>query len=224
MVNNYMQSYDTITEDNVRTYLSHFTNTNTYNNHLKALKHLARMNYSDINIKLKKSHDERLIIAPSYDTVRHLLESISDITVKIYLSLCTTTGIRVERLFNLTWDDIDFNNSLILKKIEYVRTKHYRPNPLHCSVNSLLDELPRQKERVFPLEAKRVRRVVRKTDVKITPTQLRDFFYNQALNCGMNPVLVEWLMGHDIGIAKHYLADNIKQEYSKFERAIILTE
>ncbi len=35
---------------------------------------------------------------------------------------------------------------------------------------------------------------------------------NQALNCGMNPVIVEWLMGHDIGIVKHYLADNIKQE------------
>jgi hypothetical protein len=33
-------------------------------------------------------------------------------------------------------------------------------------------------------------------------------------------VIVEWLMGHDIGIAKHYLADNIKQEYSKFEQAI----
>ncbi len=36
----------------------------------------------------------------------------------------------------------------------------------------------------------------------------------------MNPVIVEWLMGHDIGIAKHYLADNIKQEYSKFESAV----
>lgn len=33
----------------------------------------------------------------------------------------------------------------------------------------------------------------------------------------MNPVIVEWLMGHDIGIAKHYLADNVKEEYLKFE-------
>ena len=29
-------------------------------------------------------------------------------------------------------------------------------------------------------------------------------------------------MGHDIGIAKHYLADNIKQEYTKFEQVIRL--
>jgi hypothetical protein len=39
------------------------------------------------------------------------------------------------------------------------------------------------------------------------------------VNDARSPVVVEWLMGHDIGIAKHYLADNIKQEYSKFERA-----
>ena len=29
--------------------------------------------------------------------------------------------------------------------------------------------------------------------------------------------------GYDIGIAKHYLADNIKQEYSKFEKAVRLS-
>jgi|GEM_PF-946499 len=220
MAKNYMQRHDTITEDHVRTYLSQFTNTSTYNNHLKALKHLARMNSSDINIKLKRTHNERLIIAPNYDTVRCLLENIQDTTVKAYLSLCATTGIRVERLLNLTWNDIDFNDGLVLKRIEHLRTKHYRPNPLHNDVSSLIDGLPKDKERVFPMESKRVRRAIRKTGVRITPTQLRDFFYNQALNCGMNPVIVEWLMGHDIGIAKHYLADNIKQEYSKFERAV----
>jgi integrase len=187
----YIQRYDSITSDDVRTYLSQFTNTSTYNNHLKALKHLARMNGSDINIKLKRTHCERLITAPNYDTVRDLLESISDTSVKTYLSLCATTGIRVERLFNLTWNDIDFNNGFVLKRIEHVRTKHYRPNPLHNDVNYLIDELPREKERVFPMESKKVRRAIQKTDVKITPTQLRDFFYNQALTCGMNAVIVE---------------------------------
>jgi len=28
-------------------------------------------------------------------------------------------------------------------------------------------------------------------------------------------------MGHDIGMAKYYLADNIKQEYSKFDKALM---
>jgi len=94
---------------------------------------------------------------------------------------------------------------------------------LHDDVSSLIDEIPREKESVFAMEAKRIRRAIRKTDVKITPTQLKDFFYRQALTCGMNHVIVEWLMGHDIDIAKHYLVDNIKQEYSKFEQAVRLT-
>lgn len=29
-------------------------------------------------------------------------------------------------------------------------------------------------------------------------------------------------MEHDIGIAKHYLADNIRQEYDKFEQNVSL--
>jgi len=36
----------------------------------------------------------------------------------------------------------------------------------------------------------------------------------------MNHVIVEWVIGRDIGIAKHYLADTMKQEYSKFENSI----
>ncbi len=37
------------------------------------------------------------------------------------------------------------------------------------------------------------------------------------LKSGMNPLIVEWLMGHDIGISKHYLADDIRSEYTEFE-------
>jgi len=37
-----------------------------------------------------------------------------------------------------------------------------------------------------------------------------------------NPIIVEWLMGYDIGIAKYYVAANIKQEYSELEQAVRL--
>jgi hypothetical protein len=40
------------------------------------------------------------------------------------------------------------------------------------------------------------------------------------VNDARSPVVVKWLMEHDIDIAKHYLADNIKQEYSKCEQKI----
>ena len=36
-------------------------------------------------------------------------------------------------------------------------------------------------------------------------------------------LIVEWYIGHDIGMTKHYLADNIKQEYFKFEKTIKLS-
>ena len=68
--------------------------------------------------------------------------------------------------------------------------------------------------------SKKISLAIEPTRIQVTTTQLRDFFYNQALNCGMNSVTVEWLMGHDIGIAKRYLTDNIKQVYSKFEQAV----
>ena len=109
------------------------------------------MNASDISIKLKHSHNERLITAPSYDTITNLLESISDLNVTTYLSLCATTGICVERLFNLTWNDIDFDNGFVLKKIEHLRTKHYRPNPIHDDIGSLIAEIPVVWEQHLPL-------------------------------------------------------------------------
>jgi hypothetical protein len=65
---------------------------------------------------------------------------------------------------------------------------------------------------------------LKRADTSIRPSNLRDFFYNEALRCRMNPFIVEWLMGHDIGIKAHYLADNIKEEYSKFERAFRLKD
>ena len=220
--NNYMQKYDTLTEDNAKEYLSQFKNVSTYNNHLKPLIHLARMHGTNISIKMKRFHTERLITAPSYESVKHLIEGIQDDTVRAYLAVCATTGIRVERIFNLDWKDIDAENGFILKKIEHIRTKNYRPNPIHRDVRILLGKIPETEGRIFSVDPKTIRHQIRKVDEKITATMLRDFFYNQALTCGMNPVIVEWLMGHDIGIAKHYLADSIKQEYAKFEQTFRL--
>ena len=36
----------------------------------------------------------------------------------------------------------------------------------------------------------------------------------------MNHLIVEWFMGHDIGIAEHYLANDVKWEYTKFEKTV----
>lgn len=125
-------------------------------------------------------------------------------------------------MLSLKWNELDLDNGFVLRKVEHKISKWYRPNPIHKQIVPMLNEI-KTHESVFPFSYHRVKNRIRDVHDKITPTQLRDFFYNQALTCGVNPVIVEWLMGHDIGIAKHYLADNIKQEYSKFEQTVKLS-
>jgi integrase len=221
-IRQFVSQYNEISIDNVKQYLTQFNNDYSYNNAVKALKHLGRMYDIELPIHVKPVHSEKLIIAPKIDTVLALLKGIRNKQVKAYLMLCATTGIRVTRLLNLNWSDIDLDNDFILRKVEHKRTKWYRPNPLHKDVRKLILKLDKTTDRVFPFTSKKISLAIEPTGIKITPTQLRDFFYNQALTCGMNTVIVEWFMGHDIGIAKHYLADNIKQEYTKFERTVQL--
>lgn len=221
-IRQFASQYNEISLDNVKQYLTQFNNDYSYNNAVKALKHLGRMYEIELPIHVKPVHSEKLIIAPKQDIVSKLLRGIKSKEVRAYLMLCATTGIRVTRLLNLTWSDIDLDNDFVLRKVEHKRTKWYRPNPIHRDVRKLLLKLDRSTDRLFPFTCKKISLAIQPTGIKITPTQLRDFFYNQALTCGMNTVTVEWLMGHDIGIAKHYLADNIKQEYAKFEQTIRL--
>ena len=221
-VRQFVSQYNEISIDNVKQYLTAFNNDYSYNNAVKALKHLGRLYGIELAVHVKPVSSEKLIIAPKKDTVLKLLRGIKNKQVRTYLMLCATTGIRVTRLLNLNWSDIDLDNGFILRRVEHRRTKWYRPNPLHKDVRELLLQLDRTTERLFPFTGKKIGLAIQSTGIKITPTQLRDFFYNQALQCGMNTEVVEWLMGHDIGIAKHYLADNIKQEYSRFEQAVRL--
>jgi len=222
-VRQFVSEHNEISIDNVKQYLTQFNNLYSYNNAVKALKHLGRMYDVELPIKVKPVYCDKLIVAPQKDTVLNLLDGIKDKQVKAYLMLCATTGIRVVRILHLNWSDIDLDNGFILRKVEHKRTKWYRPNPIHRDVRKLLLQLDKPTDQVFPFTAKKISLAIEPTGIRITPTQLRDFFYNQALTCGMNHVIVGWLMGHDIGIAKHYLADNIKQEYSKFEKAVRLT-
>jgi integrase len=204
-------------------YLATIKNGYSYNNAVQALRF-----YCDFKglhrpqSKIKQVHVDRLIIAPTIEQVTKLLSKIDDFGVKTYLALCATTMIRVKRLLNLTWQDVDFENNLVLRKVEHKRTKWYRPNPLHCDVKKMLKRSPHKNEQIFTFGAKKIRLAIEKTGVKLTPTQLRDFCYNQTKRAGMDSDLRKWLMGHDLGIDEHYTSDDIKLEYAKFEQAFRL--
>ena len=203
----------------VKEYLSRFTNPNTYNNKLKPIIHLHRfLGLPDPNVKFKTISKDRLIIAPSYEEVLAGFKKVKDDDdlAKFYLFCCTTL-LRPQFIITLTYDNIDISNRVIDVRV-HRKTKHYRPQIIHTALLPYLQQDKESKEaRIFlhcyDYYGKKIKRLT-----GITPSHLRDFAYNAMLKSGMNPLIVEWLMGHDIGISKHYLADDIKSEYTKFER------
>ena len=202
----------------VKEYLNRFTNPNTYNNRLKPIIHIHRfLGLPAPNVKFKTISKDRLIIAPSYEEVLAGFNKVkdNDDLAKFYL-FCSTTLLRPQFIITLTYDNIDISNRVIDIRV-HRKTKHYRPQIIHTALIKYLQQDKESKARLFlhcyDYYGKKIKRLT-----GITPSQLRDFAYNAMLKSGMNPLIVEWLMGHDIGISKHYLADDIKYEYTKFER------
>ncbi len=198
-------------------YLSRFTNLNTYNNKLKPIIHLHRfLGLPYPNVKFKAVSKDRLIKAPSYEEVLAGFSEIKDENLTMFYLFCCTTLLRPQFTITLTYENIDIKNRIIDVRV-HRKTKHYRPQIIHRVLLEYLQQQDSKESKLFPhcydYYGKKIKRLT-----GITPSQLRDFAYNAMLKSGMNPLIVEWLMGHDIGISKHYLADDIKYEYTKFER------
>ncbi len=202
----------------VKEYLSRFANPNTYNNKLKPIIHLHRfLRLPDPNVKFKAVSKDRLIKAPSYEEVLSGFSKIKDDDLAKFYLFCCTTLLRPQFIITLTYENIDIKNRVIDVRV-HRKTKHYRPQVIHTALLEYLQQGPKEsKSKLFlhcyDYYGKKIKKLT-----GITPSQLRDFAYNAMLKSGMNPLIVEWLMGHDIGITKHYLADDIKSEYTKFER------
>ena len=109
---------------------------------------------------------------------------------------------------------------------ENIRTKHYRPNPVHIDVAQLLLQTRQVASidgPVFRFGYKKVAMALKLAGTKWRPNNMRDFFYNHARKCGVDRDIVDWLAGHRLpGVRAHYLADEIKTEYSKFEKGFRL--
>jgi integrase len=197
---------------------------NCYNNAVKSLIH-----YSDFlgmprpNLKCKQQNQDKLIISPKSEQVRGIVCKLKDQELSSYIALCATVGLRPQRLHALRWSELDFENSIVNVN-ENVKTKHYRPNPIHSGVAKLLLELQKQAtgEYVFTFGYKRLAETLKSIGTSLRPNNMRDHFYNEARKAGVDRDILEWLMGHSIGIKAHYLADEIKTEYAKFETAFRL--
>jgi len=220
-VGTYLKSGKTA-EDFVKSY----SNSYTYNNALFAVNHwLDFCGKPRLQLKQKQCTPQSLIIAPKPEEMQRVIREIKDKHVKTYIALCATVGLRPKRLLKATWQEIDFTNGW-LNINERHGKKVYRPNPLHQDIAKLLQELKQTatSERIFDFTYHRVVNALKAANTSIRPNNCRDFFYNHARKSGSDRDLVDWLSGHSLpGVRAHYLADELKQEYAKFEEKFRLS-
>jgi integrase len=165
------------------------------------------------------------------------MHKLPSVDVKAYMALCATVGIRCEKLRLVNWSQIDFENGWVNINERHGK-KIYRPNRLHKDVAKMLQQLKetstlygskeptsacksqsdvKASDRVFTMGYKKVYQELKAIGTKWRPNNMRDFFYNEARkHCDHDQI--EWCMGHSLpGVRVHYLADELKQEYAKFE-------
>ena len=202
-----------------------YTKPNSYNNALNVVKHYCDfMGLPRPNLKQKPRTPTKLIISPKPAEVLEILHKVDHSGVKTYLALCATVGIRPQRLLKASWKEIDFDSGFVNINEKHGK-KVYRPNPLHKDVANLLQELnaTAENERVFMFAYKTVAKSLETIGTKWRPNNLRDFFYNEGRkHCDHDQI--EWAMGHSLpGVRANYLADELKEEYAKFEQAFRLS-
>jgi len=202
-------------------WLSRYEHPKTFNDYLICLRKLFKFYGLRLNIKQKDARPSGLIIAPSLDEVKKFISAIKRFDVKVYFALLATQGIRPERLFKLTWSEVDLTRGWIFPKDGNVRSKFYRPQPIHPEMLEALKLLRRssKSDRVFNFSPSTMKRQIRlaraRTGMKLNRESMRKFFFNLARKT-MDYEIVRWLMGHQLGVIQHYLADEVKEEYKKF--------
>jgi integrase len=206
-------------------WLSRYTHNKTFNDYLIALRKLFKYYGLKLEVKQRDARPHGLVVAPTLEEVGRFISAVEHPAVRLYLALLATQGIRPERLLALEWSEVDLDRGWIVPRDGNVRSKFYRPQPIH---RGLLEHLRRLRSeskgsRVFPFSESTLRRRMLeargKTGLKIRREDLRKFFYNRARKT-MRFEIVEWLMGHQLGVVQHYLADEIEEEYAKFAETV----
>ena len=206
-------------------FVKSYSKPNSYNNARTALNHyLDYLCLGRLPLKQKRRSPDSLIIAPRVEEMHRVIREIEELDCKCYIALCSTVGLRPQRLLKAKWSEIDFENGWVNIN-ERHHKKIYRPNPLHAGVAALLQALKQEAttDRVFNCAYKKIGNALKAIKTDIRPNKCRDFYFNHARKSGMDKDQVEWSRGHSLpGVRAHYLADELKTEYAKFEAAFRL--
>ncbi|RDD54079.1 MAG: hypothetical protein BA066_01085 [Candidatus Korarchaeota archaeon NZ13-K] len=133
--------------------------------------------------------DESLI--RTYSEVESLLEDAKPL-VRAAIMMLAETGMRVGELVSLRWDDLDLGNKRAL-----VRGKGDKSRFVYFTerTESLLRNLERRDERVFPVSDRTIRRWVARL-LKTHPHAVRHAFAVWFLSKGGSPRVLQHILGH----------------------------
>jgi len=210
-----------LSPESIKAWVRSYENPHSYNNALKAARYVARYLGFTLDLKQRGFDVERLITPPRPAEVRDLLTRLTTDGQRVIVLALASSGLRLEALIRLSWNEIDFRSGFIKPRARFKRTKLHRPQPMHPLLEKMLRMLKdRGVYKPFPFEHRSsISCFLSRTGSWIRASNLRDFFYNTARKAGMDPYIVEWLMGHSLGVRQHYLADTVKEEYQKFIEA-----
>ena len=152
-------------------------------------------------------NNEKLPIVLSREEINRMFESVNNLKHRLIIMFLYYTGIRLNELINLKWQDIDFEREIIHLKV----TKGSRDRVLflHSRLKDFINILkPKKQGLIFvsnfskKYNKRTIQSIVKNTakkagiEKKVTPHTLRHSFATHLLEAGADIRHIQKLLGH----------------------------
>ncbi len=217
-----------LTKDDVRSFLSLFSNNNTYRNNLKALRvfcrdFLKRPELVDTFRFPAPEHKPRFL--PSKKELQEFFYALEEEHERVLFLLYATTGLRRSEILDLRMRQVDRTNRAVIPMHSSTQKKSWITFYNEEAEELFHPWLDRStKEKVFPLSSERkfllFKKAITKTGLDIMPQTLRFWFANEMARLGVPDRFIDAFQGRipRSVLARHYTdysLENLKQIYDR---------
>lgn len=122
--------------------------------------------------------------------------------VRVMLGLLSSTGIRIQELLDLTWDDIDFDTQALRIHGKGRKERIVYTLPEHLEVLRNLNDMQPQAGKIFPIEQRQARKMIFDAlrpycqAKQLSPHAIRHTFATHAATMGANVTTIGQTLGH----------------------------
>ncbi|MCX8182780.1 MAG: tyrosine-type recombinase/integrase, partial [Candidatus Methanomethyliaceae archaeon] len=203
-----------LTKDDIRSFLSLFSNTNTYRNNLKALRVFCRdfLRRPDLVDSFRFPAPEyKPRFLPSRKQLTEFFNALDEEHERVLFLLYASTGLRRSEVLDLKIQQIDREHRAIIPSHFTTQKKSwiaFYNSETEALFHPWLDRA--QKEKVFPLSSERkfllFKKATAKTGLDITPQSLRFWFANEMARLGVPDRFIDAFQGRipRSVLARHY--------------------